>query len=215
MAVGLVTGLIAEARIASRLGDAEAGNGTPEGAERAAEAVAARGATALISFGLAGGLDPARTAGDIVIPAEVTERGIVYRTDNVLAASLGPVAGSLLAGDRPVTKIQEKAALWAETGAAAIDLESGAVARVAQRRGLPFAVLRVICDPAGRTLPPAALAALDHGGAIAIANVAGSVIAHPGQIPALIQLARDAALARRALVGCVRRILDAGGLVVP
>ncbi len=192
-----------------------AGNGTPDGAERAAEALIAKGTTALLSFGLAGGLDPALTAGDIVIPAAVIERGITYTTDTGLSARIGAVAGLVIATERVVATRAAKSALRADTAACAVDLESGAVARVAARHKIPFAVLRAICDPAGRDLPPAALVALDDAGVIAIARVAALILRRPGQIPALIRLAGDAAAARRALVGRVDRIVHTGGLVVP
>ena len=104
-----------------------------------------------------------------------------------------------LSRSRVAETAETKHRLWATTGAATLDLESGAVARVATLHGLPFAVLRVICDPAERDLPPAALAALDASGAIGLARVAGSVTARPGQIPALLRLAADATAARRAL----------------
>jgi adenosylhomocysteine nucleosidase len=88
----------------------------------------------------------------------------------------------------------------------AVDLETGAVARVAAAHGLPFAVLRAICDPAERDLPPAALVALNARGAIGLARVAGSLIAWPGQVPALLRLAADAAAARRSLARRVAAI---------
>jgi adenosylhomocysteine nucleosidase len=78
---------------------------------------------------------------------------------------------------------------------------------------LPFAVLRAVCDPAQRGLPPAALATLDAGGGIRFARVLGSVAARPWQIPALLRLALDAALARRALMRAalgLRRRLSGG-----
>jgi adenosylhomocysteine nucleosidase len=216
MTLGIVTGLIAEARIAHPLGQAVAGNGTPAGAELAAEALVARGAKALLSFGLAGGLDPSLKPGDVIVPLAVIEHRISYRADPSLAKALGGgFGGFIVSAGHPVATRAEKADLWGDSMACAVDLESGAVARVAAAHHLPFAVLRAICDPAARGLPPAALAALDTRGTIAIGRVAASVLRHPGQIPALIALARDAAAARRALISRVGRIVDAGGLVVP
>ena len=81
-----------------------------------------------------------------------------------------------------------------------LDLESGAVARIAQAYELPFVVVRAICDPAERDLPPAALVALDPDGEIGLLPVMRSLMRQPGQIIELLTLARDAALARRALV---------------
>jgi adenosylhomocysteine nucleosidase len=106
----------------------------------------------------------------------------------------------------PVAHAADKARLFAATGAAVVDMESGAVAAVATAAGLPFAVLRVVCDPAGRDLPPAALVALDGDGAIAALGVLASLLRHPGQIPALLRLARDAAAARTGLRALVREV---------
>jgi hypothetical protein len=55
----IVVGLKAEALLARRLGvPVMIGGGTAAGAEMAARRAVAEGATALVSFGLAGGLDP-------------------------------------------------------------------------------------------------------------------------------------------------------------
>jgi adenosylhomocysteine nucleosidase len=100
----------------------------------------------------------------------------------------------------------DKAALFERTKAEAIDLESGAVARVAAARKLPFAVLRAVADPAQRDLPPAALIALNGAGEIGFLSVLGSVAKNPAQIPALIALAQDAAKARAALIRKLQEI---------
>ncbi len=199
MTLGIITGLTAEARLARPLGLARAGGGTPEGAEAAAEWLVGQGVEGLVSFGLAGGLDPALRPGDVVVPLRVREGDRVIATDKLLSARFGVPGGMLLAGGAVVAGAGEKARLFEQTGAIAVDLESGAVARVAARHGLPFAVLRAICDPAERDLPPAALVALDNSGAIGLWRVLASVARHPGQVRALIALGRDAAAARAAL----------------
>ncbi|HEY0419517.1 MAG TPA: hypothetical protein VGC80_08355 [Acetobacteraceae bacterium] len=202
-----MVGLIAEGRIARRLGTVEIGGGLPAGAEAAAERLVASGATSLLSFGLAGGLNSDLDAGTILVPPVVKEAGMTYEADAELAAWLGGfTSGPILAGAAIVASTAEKQRLWQSMRADAVDLESGAVARVARRRGIPFAVLRAICDPAGRDLPPAALVALDQSGAIGLLRVLGAVLRRPGQIPALLTLASDAARARRALVDRVARL---------
>lgn len=165
----------------------------------------ARGVDGLISFGLAGGLDPALAAGAIVIPAMVLEDGHGFAADLTLAARFGGVMPMrALAGATVLADPDAKRAARAATGAAVIDLESGAVARVAARHGLPFIVLRAVCDPASRALPPLALAALDAGGRIGTGRILASLLRHPGQLPALFALARDAAHARAALRAAVQ-----------
>src|SRR4029077_14506735 len=124
----------------------------------------------------------------------------LYPTDAGLVLGFGRMNAKLmLAGQAVVAEATARGRLFASTGASAVDLESGAVARVAAEHGLPFAVLRAICDPAERNLPPAALIALDRHGAIGLARVLRSVLAHPAQVPGLLALAADAAAARRAL----------------
>jgi len=215
MTLGIVTGLTAEARIARRLGTTEAGGGTPFGAEIAAEKLVAAGATCLLSFGLAGGLDPALKPGDLIVPIAVIETGVTTHTDPGLSARIGGwFGGFLFAAERIVADPQAKRRLRATTGASSVDLESGAVARVAARHNIPFAVLRAICDHANRTLPPAALMALDARGAIGLGAVLASVIRHPGQIAGMVGVARDAAAARRALIRRVGDLVDGGGLLM-
>jgi len=210
MRLGVVVGLAAEARIARRLGcPVGVGGGTLSGAEAAAERLVASGVDALLSFGLAGGLDPALRPGALVVPLAVRTGGRRIAADPALSARLGGVEVPLLLGAaHAVASAADKRLQFRQTRAVAVDLESGAVARVAAAHGLPFAVLRAICDPAERSLPPAAVLALDATGRIALPAVLRSLAGNPLQIGALVGLARQAGRARRALV---RRVGDLGG----
>jgi adenosylhomocysteine nucleosidase len=249
-----VVGLAAEARIAARFGfPVEAGGGTPDGAAQAASRLIGQGVTALVSFGLAGGLDPALRAGEVIVPSAVASAGRCDRDKSahgthypeVFSAEPGranaepgltsaehgcdpdsrPGSGlcrwnadpgvaslfggftphTIFAGSQIVADAASKRILYTETHSQAVDLESGAVANVAAANDLPFVVVRAICDPAGRNLPPAALIALDAQGGIGFTGIFRSILRHPGQIPDLLALARDAALARRALIQVAKR----------
>jgi adenosylhomocysteine nucleosidase len=204
----VVVGMRAEARLLRRLRlPVATGGGTASGAEAAVRGAVAGGATALLSFGLAGGLDPALRPGDVVVPSAVLSGDAVFVADPALMAWLGGgTPHRLLGADQVVASAAEKRQLRQATGAAALDVESGAVARIAAGHGLPFAVLRAICDPAGRDLPPVALAALDRQGAIGIGRVLARLLAQPRQVPALLRLAADAAAARRALAQRLARM---------
>ncbi len=204
----VVVGLEAEARLALPLGWTIAiGGGTVDGAQAAAELLVSNGARALIGFGLAGGLDPALRPGTLVIPRQILTRGQRFATDPALSDRLGGFSASLMLGSgRVIASATGKRALFTVTGAVAVDMESGAIARVAAKHRLPFAVLRAVCDPAERDLPPAALMALDRHGGIGVVRVIGSVLAHPAQLPALLALAADATAARRALRQAVDRV---------
>jgi hypothetical protein len=78
-------------------------------------------------------------------------------------------------------------------------MESHAAALAARRHGLPFAVLRVVLDPAWRTIPPCALAGVRADGSSALLPLLGSLARHPRQLAGLCALAREAWLARRRL----------------
>jgi adenosylhomocysteine nucleosidase len=206
--LGIVVGLAAEARVARPLGWPTAvGGGTYAGALLAAERLVRSGVRALVSFGVAGGLDPALRPGTLVVPHEVLADGQRVPTDPTLGRRLGGASAIVMLGhDRIVASAAAKIALFRSTQAGAVDLESGAVALVAARHRIPFAVLRAICDPAERDLPPAALIAPDRNGAIALARVIGSIFTRPKQLPALPALAADAMAARRALREAVSRL---------
>jgi adenosylhomocysteine nucleosidase len=200
--------LAAEARIARRLGYAvEIGGGTAQGAAAAAERLAASGVSALVSFGLAGGLNPTLRPGTIIIPSAVWLNGAIATTDPELSDTLGQTTPHrLLAETQIAATAVEKAALRRATGSDAIDLETAGLVRVAIARGLSFAVLRAVCDPAWRDLPPAAVAALSPGGRIAFLRLLRAVAPRPAQIATLLALAGDAIAAQRALLHHVTAI---------
>lgn len=185
----------------------EIGGGDAEGAAAATTRLIARGARCLLSFGLAGGLDPTLAPGALIVPDVVLSAEGHWPTHPPLAAELGRVGGAVFSGDSVVTTAGAKRTLFQRTGAACVDLESGAVAEQAARHAIPFAVLRAVCDPASRSLPHAALAALDPNGRISTWRVARAVLAHPRELSALIALGGDAMRARRALARRVATIV--------
>ena len=98
-----------------------------------------------------------------------------------------------------IGSVAAKQTLFAATGAAAVDMESHIVGRVAQRHGLPFAVVRTVSDAADHALPPAALAGLKEDGQADIGAVLWSLARRPRQLPALLRTARSAGLGFKAL----------------
>jgi adenosylhomocysteine nucleosidase len=209
--LAFIVGLRAEGRLLD--GQVFVGGGDAAGAARAASRAVDARARALVSFGLAGGLSPDAAPGMVLVPRHVLWRGRRFLADPTLSAALGGAACDAVLGEEGVVAdATRKAGLWGEHGAHAVDLESGPVAEAADREGLPFGVLRAVCDPAWRDLPPAALAALDGGGVIGLGRVLRSIAGQPGQIGALLALARDAALARRALAARVAELRRCGAL---
>ncbi len=204
--------MAAEARCLPRPGDGDvpevvcSGGDSARAAAGAARLVA-QGSRALLSFGLAGGLDPALRPGTLVVAEMViAPDGRCWEADRdwreALLAALAaeqPVAGALAGSDRVLASVADKLGLFEATGACAVDMESHAVARVAADGGVPFAVLRVVADPAGRALPRMALDALDTSGRLRVGRVIAGLATRPWETPSLIALALDARRAFAAL----------------
>ena len=208
--LGVIVGLPQEAAILRRvLGKAvpllACAGARPARAAQGAADLIARGAQALLSFGFAGGLDPALRPGDIIVGAGVVgSDGKMRATDDALAQRLCAAldesgrqwSAGLVAGvDQALATAAAKQALAARTGAVIVDMESHAVAAA----GLPFAVLRVVVDPAERALPASVLAALDPSGRVNMAALAAGLLRHPREIGALLALARDNGPASKSL----------------
>jgi adenosylhomocysteine nucleosidase len=161
------------------------GGGSPQ---RLAQALseAARGAEGIISFGMAGALDPDLRIGDWVVGETVggapcDARWIAALAARVPHARIGPVH----ADGRLIAHSAEKLNLHRTSGCLAVDMESDVAAAAASSAGLPFAVIRCISDEAGTSLPPAIGVAMKPGGGLAIGAVLHSLFVNPGQIPKL------------------------------
>jgi hopanoid-associated phosphorylase len=208
-----VTGLIHEQRIAAAAGFVTVcGGGSPE---RLRTQLAAMPPIfrAVVSFGVGGGLDPTLRTGDVVIATSVAHHRSRERwaTDpavsHMLASSLDPRCGAarravIVGAEALLMDVDAKAAFWRATGASAVDMESHVAAEYAAAHKLPLAALRVICDPAGRALPPLAREALGPQGKIDMRAVIRSLARRPGQLAILGRTARDFGTALAALRRC-------------
>jgi adenosylhomocysteine nucleosidase len=173
-------------------------------AAAAAELLIAKGATRLMSWGCAAALEPSLQAGDLTLPDRLLDtdnKEIRVNPDwldhakTVFAAAFsnyriqpGLHTGLLTESDTVVTTGKAKKELHAFTGALALDMESSAVAKAAQKHGLPFLAIRAIADTAGMGLPEAVVYATNADGEVAIGKLLGYLALHPAQLPSLIKL---------------------------
>jgi adenosylhomocysteine nucleosidase len=178
----------------------------------AAGALIDAGATALVSWGLAGGMDPRLQAGTICLPSVVVSRdGATFATDvhwrEILAAAISHqvrvVSGTLLTSAVAIEDVAAKAAAFAETGAVAVDMESAGVAQIAASKRLPFVAVRAIVDTARDTLPRAVMAAGTEG-RVRLARLLFGIVRSPREIAPVMRLAQRYRAATRAL-GAVAR----------
>ena len=201
----VVVGLAFEARIAAGCGLPVICSGDGRNLTPNLKRAIATGCTGLISFGVAGGLDPTLRPGTCVVGSAIVTDGGRMETDRawsqrLLEAMPGAVHGVLAGTEGPVCTPADKRALNRETGALAVDTESHMVAHAAAGHGLPMAAIRVIADPAHRSLPHAALTAVRADGTTDLLAVLLSVMRRPHQLPALLLTALDARAARATLL---------------
>lgn len=162
----------------------------------------------IVSFGVAGGLNPALKSGDIVIASSIVTADRSWPTEEALTENLvtlptsrrRAIVSGILAGVEEVVIGQVgKAALRATTGADAVDMESHIAARYAELNGLPFAAVRVISDPAHRALPELTMNAIKPNGNVDLWKVMRGIARNPRTIPHLISTGRDFNRALRSL----------------
>lgn len=215
--------------VTGRMGDVEVvavrtGIGRENAGAGAAKLLEAVKAGLVIVTGFAGGLRPGLHTGDILIASEVCELAAgdadaggnapesiprwPARPDILDAAyrarppgEAGPpvVLGRLVTVDRVLKTTAEKRALGERLRVDAVDMESGAVIRPADRRGVPVLCVRAILDDVDCKLT------FDFGRILALSGkprpmaILGEVARHPSAIPRLLGLGARARKARESL----------------
>lgn len=219
----IVTGLVQEARIAAGPGMAVVCSASDPQQLRALLTVfdptTIRG---VVSFGVAGGLDPSLKSGDVVVATEVVAgdarwlAGLSLSEEQIASIALGRrrvVRGGLAGAEEVIAGQSSKAALRSETGALAVDMESHIAAAYAAEAGLPFAALRVISDPASRALPALARSAIKPNGEIDLGMILRGLVRNPRALRGLVSTGIDFNRALKSLRGCRGFLLGGEGLV--
>lgn len=182
----------------------------PAAARHAAEMLADAGAAALAVFGVAGALGPHLRNGALFCPERVLdEDGHAYSADAAWRTLLQQrlampfhTEGTLLSVTSPLLTVAAKANAHQQYGAIAVDMESAAVAAVAEARGLPCLVLRAIVDECEDTIPEALNGSVDAWGRPRLLSLLSAFFRHPsvlGELPRLYSRMQKATQALRAV----------------
>jgi nucleoside phosphorylase len=169
----------------------------------------------LLLVGCAGALDPRLRPGDLVVADRIVDsKGETFACEAALRSTMedaarragisAKVAGILGSGE-VVGSLEEKRRAAESSGCVAVDMESAAISRHADRHGIPAAVVRAILDPADVALTYAPLC-VESTGDVSIAGLLRALAR--GRSHAVRELAGLAG-PRRAAVDTLRRFLRA------
>lgn len=148
----------------------------------------------VIVSGIAGGLAPASRVGDLVVPEAVVDSSTGERFRATPSGDIS-LEGVIRTGggeeygfdDADVERIVAE-------GFTALDMETAAVARVCERRGIPWLAFRVVSDMAGdASLGPEVMGLVDEvDGSPQVWAAVRYLLTHPRRIPLLLRVGRDA-----------------------
>jgi adenosylhomocysteine nucleosidase len=173
----------------------------------------------VLTCGFAGGLNPDLKLGEVVF--ELTDRRGEFHEpqtekkirdsqssslrEKLLAAGAKPA--KFFCADRITTTVAEKKKLRAETGADAVEMESGAIHAVCRERGIPCATVRVISDTAGEDLPLDFNQLFKPDMSLDYGKLAWAVMKSPGKIGALLKLQKRTRFAAEQLADILGKII--------
>jgi len=181
-------------------------------------------------FGWCGGLVPELAVGDLVLAdatifsagADKSIARISHPPPEPLAAQLGCIAeqlgrqlvvGPVLTSDKVLANVEQKRAAGA-TGAVAVEMEAGPLARWTTAWSVPFVHLRVVLDPITSALPLIHLPGGEQGHA-STHTLLLHALTHPCEWPALSSLIRQARTACRTMTDVMAALTRPDGPLAP
>jgi adenosylhomocysteine nucleosidase len=171
-----------------------------ENAHTASELLITQGANRLISWGCAAALDGELRSGDLMlanacvdadhVAIDLNNEAWLVNVKNCLSkhSDMCIHTGKLAESKSIVASSNDKAKIAEATDAIALDMESVAIAKVAQAHGLPFLSIRAIADPVNMDLPKAVSHALNEQGIVILGKLMTYLLWYPTELPSLIRL---------------------------
>jgi nucleoside phosphorylase len=163
--------------------------------------LAGQAADLVFTCGFAGGLNPDLRPGAVVFAAGAKRPDIEQSL-----RSAGARAASFFCADHIAITAAEKRQLRADTGADAVEMESGAIQAVCRERGLPCFTVRVISDAADQDLPLDFNALSRPDKSLDYGRLAWAIARSPGKIGALMTLQKHTRAAARQLATVLEHV---------
>ncbi|MCJ7684579.1 MAG: hypothetical protein MUO68_09835 [Desulfobacteraceae bacterium] len=176
-----------------------------ENAFLASQWLIAEGVVALGVSGVSGGLDPKLEPGDLVLADSIIQENgnicqqiwegnskfveISYAA--LIARGIPAYRGQIITVQKPVLSARNKQALFRKTKALAADMESAAVAAVANNASIPFFALRTVCDAATRSIPIELFDCLNKAGRVRLLHLFRMLLLRPPLVSDLLRTRKD------------------------
>lgn len=155
-----------------------------------------------ISSGLAGAVKENHKRGDVLVAAQVgeSEGSRVFTCDAGLVERASACGAKMVQRFLTSPSVIVSAAAKKSLGAHgdAVEMESAGVLAAASALNVPAVAIRVVSDDVGQDLPLDLNRVLNPKGKVRPVRLLGSIVAQPGSVRGLLQLAEDS---RRALAG--------------
>jgi adenosylhomocysteine nucleosidase len=155
----------------------------------------------VITCGFAGGLRPGLSVGSLVFSAD---HGHPFTS---LLSELGATPGTFHSATRVAITSAEKKLLRDQTGADAVEMESGIIRQLCNSARIPSVTLRVISDPADQDLPLDFNTLMTSRLRLNYLKLAWALLRSPSRIKGLLQLQRQTQAAARRLGQALERLL--------
>jgi hypothetical protein len=111
-------------------------------------------------------------------------------------------------GERVVTTATEKRALRQQTGAEAVEMESGIIRAICAQRNIPSATVRVISDDANQDLPLDFNRLMDSDQNLSGARLALALARSPRKIGALLKLQKQTQAVAEELAQVLLKVIS-------
>lgn len=163
--------------------------------------------TAVFTCGFAGSLNPVHKRGDILFahdPEIQIAEALSARSAKAARFRLSP---------QVIASAEEKAMLFALTGADAVEMESVAIRAICKKRGIPSATIRVVLDEADEDLPVDFNRILTRRMNINYLKLMLMILRRPGLIRGLLQMQKNSAKAAERLDQALALLLGQGNRV--
>lgn len=193
-----------------------------EAATRASRTLIASGVDGLLSWGCAGGLRDDCRPGDLFLPDSVVSADTLtrYPVDRDWHTDIGTrlKQRQILYRDAPLVSVDQvltgsthKQQLARKSGAALVDMESAAIAAVAQQHGVAFLCIRAIADDLQITVPASMNGLLNRFGQVDLKRLMPLMLLRPQLLLQTLKLGYAFTQARRSL----RQVIAASPGLVP